>query len=78
MCTQVLNITGIAFTTIGSVVALISIITPHVLRHTFCTDLANAGLDIKSLQYVMGHSDANITMNVYTHARNDHAAEEML
>lgn len=53
-------------------------ITPHVLRHTFCTDLANAGLDIKSLQYVMGHSDANITMNVYTHARYDHAAEEML
>lgn len=53
-------------------------ITPHVFRHTFCTDLANAGLDIKSLQYIMGHSDANITMNVYTHARYDHAAEEML
>jgi integrase len=54
------------------------VITPHVFRHTFCTDMANAGLDIKSLQYVMGHSDANITMNVYTHARYDHAAEEML
>lgn len=54
------------------------VITPHVFRHTFCTDMANAGLDIKSLQYVMGHSDANVTMNVYTHARYDHAAEEML
>ncbi len=53
-------------------------ITPHVFRHTFCTDLANAGLDLKSLQYVMGHSDANITLNVYSHVRYDHAAEQML
>ena len=53
-------------------------ITPHVFRHTFCTDLANAGLDLKSLQYVMGHAYADTTMNVYTHARYDHAAEEML
>ena len=52
-------------------------ITPHVLRHTFCTDMANAGLDIKSLQYVMGHSGADITMNVYTHASYDRAAEQM-
>ncbi len=26
-------------------------ITPHVFRHTFCTNMANAGMDIKSLQY---------------------------
>lgn len=52
-------------------------ITPHVFRHTFCTKMANAGMDIKSLQYLMGHSDAGITMNVYTHASYDHAAEEM-
>ena len=32
-------------------------ITPHVFRHTFCTNMANAGMDIKALQYVMGHSD---------------------
>ena len=31
----------------------LSHITPHVLDHTFCTNMANAGLDIKSLQYVM-------------------------
>ena len=48
-------------------------ITPHVLRHTFCTNMANAGMDIKSLQYLMGHSDAGITMNVYTHASYDRA-----
>ncbi len=52
-------------------------ITPHVFRHTFCTDMANAGLDIKNLQYVMGHSDADVTLNVYTHASYDHAAQQM-
>lgn len=52
-------------------------ITPHVFRHTFCTNMANAGMDIKSLQYVMGHSDAGITLNVYTHASYDRAAEQM-
>lgn len=53
-------------------------ITPHVFRHTFCTNMANAGMDIKALQYVMGHSDASITLNVYTHASYDHAAEQMV
>ena len=52
-------------------------ITPHVLRHTFCTNMANAGMDLKSLQYLMGHSDAGVTMNVYTHASYDHAAQSM-
>lgn len=48
-------------------------VTPHVLRHTFCTDMANAGMDIKDLQYLMGHSDAEVTLNVYTHASYAHA-----
>lgn len=52
-------------------------ITPHVFRHTFCTNMANAGMDIKSLQYLMGHSDAAITMNVYTHASYERAEESM-
>lgn len=43
-------------------------ITPHVFRHTFCTNMAKSGLDVKSLQYLMGHSDVGVTMNVYTHA----------
>lgn len=42
-------------------------ITPHVFRHTFCTNMANAGMDLKSLQYLMGHSDVSVTLNVYTH-----------
>ena len=52
-------------------------ITPHVLRHTFCTNMANGGMDLKSLQYLMGHSDAGITMNVYTHASFAQAEKSM-
>ena len=40
---------------------------PHMLRHTFCTRCAEAGLDIKVLQMIMGHSDISITMNIYNH-----------
>ena len=39
--------------------------------------LAHAGMDIKSLQYLMGHSDAGVTMNVYTHATYGHAEATM-
>ena len=39
--------------------------------------MANAGMDIKTLQYVMGHSDVGVTLNVYTHASYDRAAEQM-
>ena len=53
-------------------------ITPHVFRHTFCTNYANDGMDIKNLQYLMGHSDAGVTLNVYTHASCNHAAGQMI
>ena len=43
-------------------------ITPHMLRHTFCTRLANAGMNPKALQYMMGHKDISTTLNLYTHA----------
>lgn len=52
-------------------------ITPHVLRHTFCTSMANAGMDIKALQYIMGHSSAGITLNTYAHVSYEHAAGQM-
>lgn len=37
----------------------------------------NVYMDIKTLQYVMGHSDVGVTLNVYTHASYDCAAEQM-
>ncbi len=52
-------------------------ITPHVLRHTFCTNMANSGMDIKTLQYVMGHSDISTTLNIYAHADYKHVEEQM-
>lgn len=53
-------------------------ITPHVFRHTFCTNYANEGMDIRKLQYLMGHSDVGVTFNVYTHASYAHVAEQLL
>ena len=41
-------------------------ITPHVFRHTFCTNLVRAGVNITSIQYLMGHSNADLSLNVYT------------
>jgi site-specific recombinase XerD len=40
--------------------------TPHVLRHTFCTKCVATGMDVKSAQYLMGHADAAMTLNIYT------------
>ena len=53
-------------------------ITPHVLRHTFCTNMVNAGMDAKMLQYIMGHSDVGTTLNIYTHIGYEKASAQML
>ena len=52
-------------------------ITPHVCRHTYCSNMAKAGMNPKTLQYLMGHSDISVTMNVYTHVNFDDAEEEL-
>lgn len=39
--------------------------------------MANLGMDLKSLQYLMGHSDVSVTLNVYTHNRYEKAEEAM-
>lgn len=36
-------------------------ITPHVCRHTFCSNMAKSGMNPKMLQYIMGHSDISVT-----------------
>ncbi len=46
-------------------------ISPHILRHTFCTRLAEAGLEPKTIQHFMGHNDIRTTMAVYTHVNAD-------
>ena len=57
--------------------ALPNVTTPHTLRHTFCTNLANAGMNPKALQYIMGHSNINMTLNYYAHATSDSALAKM-
>lgn len=42
-------------------------ITPHLLRHTYITRLCQSGMDIKKIQYLAGHSDIKMTLNVYSH-----------
>ncbi len=53
------------------------IITPHVCRHTFCSNMAKSGMNPKTLQYIMGHSDISVTLNTYTHVKFEDAEEEM-
>lgn len=52
-------------------------ITPHVCRHTFCSNMAKSGMNPKTLQYIMGHSDIGVTLNTYTHLGFDDVREEM-
>ncbi len=53
-------------------------ITPHVCRHTYCSNMARSGMNPKTLQYLMGHSDISVTMNTYTHLGLDDARDEMI
>ena len=53
-------------------------ITPHVCRHTYCSNQARAGMNPKTLQYLMGHSDIGVTLNTYTHLKYDDAKDEVL
>ena len=52
-------------------------ITPHVCWHTYCSNMARAGMNPKTLQYLMGHSEIGVTLNVYTHLGLEDAAAEM-
>jgi len=54
-----------------------AVMTPHTLRHTFCTNMANAGMNPKALQYLMGHANINMTLNYYAHATFASAKAEM-
>ena len=52
-------------------------ITPHVCRHTYCTNMALAGMNPKTLQYLMGHSEIGVTLDVYTHVSFEDARDEL-
>lgn len=52
-------------------------LSAHILRHTGCTLLASAGMDIKALQDIMGHVDAGVTMNIYNHGSFERTEKEI-
>ena len=54
-----------------------NVITPHVCRHTYCSNMAKAGMNPKALQYLMGHSDISVTLNTYTHINLEDVREEI-
>lgn len=53
------------------------VITPHVACHTFCSNMAKSGMNPKTLQKIMGHSDIGVTLNTYTHVGFEDMQEEM-
>lgn len=52
-------------------------VTPHVCRHTYCSNMAKSGMNPKTLQYLMGHADISVTLNTYTHVKLEDAREEI-
>lgn len=51
--------------------------TPHVLRHSFCTNLINQGANLKAVQNIMGHSSVSVTLDIYSHKENESAVTEL-
>ena len=48
-----------------------------IIRHTAYTKMINSGMSLKSVQMLMGYSDASITLDIYTHITNDRIKEEL-
>lgn len=50
-------------------------LVPYCLRHTYCTDCARRGIDIRVTQKLMGHSDISLTANIYTNLMDNDIIE---
>lgn len=52
-------------------------ITPHMLRHTFATNMYLCGIDVLTAKEQIGHSNIETTLQIYTHITQSHAKEQM-
>ena len=52
-------------------------IHPHLLRHTACSRMAEAGIDPRTLQTILGHSSIRMTMEVYNHVTDERLSNEI-
>lgn len=52
-------------------------VRPHALRHTFATTCLQAGCDVKTLSELLGHANANITLQRYVHSDLTRKRREM-
>lgn len=50
---------------------LIPKVSAHCFRHTACTNMVRSGMNIKVVQYLLGHSDSSMTLDVYNHLNNE-------
>ena len=52
-------------------------VAPHILRHTYITDLILSGANLRRVQYLAGHSNIKVTLEIYTHLM-EHAPENLM
>ena len=50
-------------------------VTPHLLRHTYITNLLYAGVDPKTVQYLAGHENSKTTMDIYARVKYNRPEE---
>ena len=50
---------------------------PHLLRHTACSRMAEAGIDPRTLQDIMGHASMRMTMELYNHVTDERLMNEI-